>query len=178
MGMENKTNFIIAVNGYKIIKKEKKIDFTDVTSSDNMNKKVLLRAIEPLNNECIVTNDVKNMVEHIKRDSYDSAFLISKKFTENAVSEMVKQKIQHVSDDYMPPFEIEKLYLAIVDYTKNECQKKCGKVSLLASDCTEKKTANLCRIRALTNNAKCHFDQELVGLLKNDLKIALAITKP
>ena len=130
MGMENKTNFIIAVNGYKIVKKEKNADFTDVTASDSLNKKVLLRVIEPVSDQCIVTNDVKNMAELVKRDSYDSAFLISKKFTDNAVNEMEKQKIQHVSDDYMPPFEIEKLYLAIVDCTNNQCQKKCGKDSL------------------------------------------------
>ncbi len=177
MGMENKTNFIIAVNGYKLVKKEKNADFTDVTVTDNLNKKVLLREIEPLSNECVVINDVKNMAELIKRDSYDSAFLISKKFTENAVNEMVKQNIQHVSDDYMPPFEIEKLYQAIVDYANNQCLKKCGKLSLIVSDCTEKKTADICRIRSLANNAKCHFEQQLVGLLKNDLKMALAITK-
>ncbi len=178
MGMENKTNFIIAVNGYKIVKKEKNASFTDVTASDSMNKKVLLRIIEPLSNECIVTNDVKNMEELIKRDSYDSAFLISSKFTDNAVDEMARQKIQHVSDDYMPPFEVEKLYLAIVDCANNQCQKHCGKVTLAIPDCTEKKTADICRTRTLTNNAKCHFDQGLVGLLKNDLKIALALNRP
>jgi len=178
MGMENKTNFIIAVNGYKIVKKEKTVDFTDLTALDNLNKKVLLRVIEPSSNECIVTSDVKNMAELVKRDCYDSAFLISNKFTDNAVNETVKQKIQRVSDDYMPPFEIEKLYLAIVDCANNKCQRQCGKVSLVESDCTEKKTADICRIRALGNNAKCHFEQKLVGLLKNDLKIALAITKP
>ncbi|MGO8806361.1 MAG: hypothetical protein ACLQO7_07105 [Candidatus Bathyarchaeia archaeon] len=178
MGMENKTNFIIAVNGYKVVKKEKNANFTDVTVSDSLNKKVLLRVIEPVSDQCIVTNDVKSMAELVKRDSYDSAFLISKKFTDNAVNEMEKQKIQHVSDDYMPPFEIEKLYMAIVGCTNNQCQKQCGKVSLDSSDCTEKKTADLCRIKSLSNNAKSHFDRELVGLLKNDLKIALAITKP
>ena len=164
MGMENKTNFIIAVNGYKIVKKEKNADFTDVTASDNWNKKVLLRMIEPLSNECIVMNDVKNMAELIKRDSYDSAFLISKKFTDNAVSEMEKQKIQHVSDDYMPPFEIEKLYSAIVDCANNQCQKKMWKRFFITSDCTEKKTADICKIRALANNAKCHFEQRIGGL--------------
>ena len=178
MGMENKTNFIIAVNGYKIVKKDKNADFTDVTVSDNLNKKVLLRMIEPSNDQCIVMNDVKSMAELIKRDSYDSAFLISKKFTDNAVSEMEKQKIQHVSDDYMPPFEIEKLYSAIVDYANGQCQRKCGKDSMITSDCTEKKTADLCKIRALANNAKCHFEQQLVGLLKNDLKVALALSRP
>ena len=178
MGMENKTNFIIAVNGYKIVKKEKKACFTDVLALDSLNKKVLLRVIEPVSNECIVTQDVKNMAEFVKLDSYDSAFLIGKKFTDNAVSEMEKDNIQQVSDDYMPPFKTEKLYLAIVDCANNQCQKKCGKVALVPSDCLEKKTADICRIRALANNAKCHFDQDLVGLLKNDLKLALAITKP
>src|SRR5208337_1442253 len=109
----NKTNFIIAVNGYKIVKKETNANFTDVSALDNLNQKVLLRIIEPLDNECIVVNDVRNMAKLIERDNYDSAVLISKKFTNDAVGEMAKQNIQHVSDDFMPPFDIEKLYMAI-----------------------------------------------------------------
>lgn len=178
MGMENKTNFIIAVNGYKVVKKDRNANFTDVAASDNLNKKVLLRVIEPLNNEYICINDVKQMTELIERDSYDSAFLISKKFTIDAVNEMIKHKIQHVSDDYMPPFNTEKLYLAIVDYANNQCHRKCGNDSSITSDCAEKKVANICRTRAVANIAKYHFEQGLVGLLKNDLKMALAINTP
>jgi hypothetical protein len=175
--MENKTNFIIAVNGYKVVKKDRNANFTDVAALDNLNKKVLLRAIEPLDNEYICINDVRQMTELIKRDSYESAFLISRNFTDNAVNEMAKQKIQHVSDDYMPPFDIQKLYMAIVDYASNQCQKQCGKDLPITSDCPEKKVSGLCKIRVVTKNAKCHFEQGLVGLLKNDLKMALALSK-
>ena len=177
MGMENKISFIVAVNGYKIVKKETNANFTDVTALDSLNKKVLLRLIEPLSNECVVSNDVKNMAELIKRDNYDSAILISKKFTNNAVDEMTKQKIEHVSDDYLPPFDIEKLYLAIVDFANSQCQKKCGKVPVVKSDCAEKKVFDQCRTKALVDSAKYHFEQGSSGLLKNDLKIALALTK-
>jgi hypothetical protein len=177
MGMENKISFIVAVNGYKVIKKETNANFTDVTALDSLNKKVLLRLIEPVSNECVVSNDVKNVAELIKRDNYDSAILISKKFTNNAVDEMTKQKIEHVSDDYLPPFDIEKLYLAIVDFANSQCQKKCGKVPVVKCDCAEKKVFDLCRTKALADSAKYHFEQGSSGLLKNDLKIALALTK-
>jgi hypothetical protein len=112
VGIGNKANLIVAVNGYKILKKETNANFTDVSAIDNLNKKVLLRIIEPLGSECIVLNAVLKLAEAIKLGGYDSAFLISKKFTDTAIAEMSKHKIQYASDNYMPPFSIEKLYLA------------------------------------------------------------------
>ena len=173
---ENKTNLVIAVRGYKTVKKQKNIHCTDVTALDNLNNKVLLRVVEPLGNEFIGINDIKNMAEFIKIESYDSAILISKKFTDAAVSEMAKHKIQHVSDDYMPPFAIEELYLAIMNLVSNQCLKKCGKNRTPKSECVEK-VAELCKIRTLDSNAKRHFEEGLVGLLKNDLKVALALNR-
>lgn len=173
---ENKTNFIIAVRGYKKVSKEKNANFTDVTALDNLNSKVLLRVIEPLGFEYVDINDVKRMAEFIKRENYDSAILIGKKFTDSAVSEMVKQKIQHVSDDFMPPFHIEELYSAIVDCVNNQCLKKCGKEASVKLDCTEKKV-DLCKISSVAGSAKSHFEEGLIGLLKNDLKIALALNR-
>jgi len=175
MIMENKTNFILAIRGYKSVKKEKKANCTDFSALDNSNNKVLLRIIEPLCNEYIDINDVKRMAEFIKQEEYTSAILISNKFTGNAVDEMSKQKIQHVSDDYMPPFGIEELYLAIIGCANSQCQKKCGKLPEAVSECTEKKVADVCRTRALAFSAKSHFEQGMIGLLKNDLKVALAI---
>jgi hypothetical protein len=177
MGMGNKLNLIVAVNGYKIIKKETTPYFTDVSATDNLNKKVLLRIIEPLGSECIVVNDVLKMAESVKLGEYDCAFLISKKFTDDAISEMLKHKIQYASDDYLPPFDIEKLYLAIVDYANSQCQRKCGKVPVAIYDCLEKKATDGCKTRAVADSAKRHFEQGLVGLLKNDLIIALALSK-
>ncbi len=167
----------MAVRGYKSVKKQKNSNFTDVTALDNSNNKVLLRTMEPLTNGYICLNDVKNMAEAIKRDSYDSAILISKQFTDNALKEMSKQKIQHVSEDYMPPFDIQELYLAIVNCANSHCQKKCGKVSsLVITECTEK-AAYLCKTKALAVAAKRHFEEGTVGLMKNDLRVALALAR-
>ena len=173
---ENKTNLIMAVRGYKNATKQKSANFTDITASDNLNNKVLLRIIEPLGNEYIGVSDVKNAAEFIKQENYDSAILISKRFTDTAVKEMVKQKIQHVSDDYMPPFHIEELYLAIVDCVNNQCLKKCGKVAPVKSGCTEGKI-DFCKINTFAGSAKLHFEEGLIGLLKNDLKTALALNR-
>ena len=177
MGVGNKANLIVAVNGYKILKRETKANFTDVSAMDNLNKRVLLRIIEPFGSECIVVNDVLKLVESIKLGGYDWAFLISKKFTDDAIAEMLKRKVQYASDDYMPPFDIEKLYLAIVDCANIQCQRKCGKVPLAVSDCMGKKATDGCKIRAVADSAKCHFEQGLVGLLKNDLMMVLALSK-
>jgi hypothetical protein len=177
MGMENKTNFIVAVRGYKIVKKEAKANCIDVTATDTLNNKVLLRIIEPLNNECIGSDAVKNMTEFLKTEDYNQAILVSNRFTDNAIQEMTKQKIQRVSDDYMPPFEIQELYSAIVNCANNQCNKKCGKTQETISECEEIKVADLCRIKTLGKSAKSHFEQGLIGLLKNDLKTALALNK-
>jgi len=173
---ENKANLIIAVRGYKMVKKQKNFQCTDVTALDNLNNKVLLRIIEPLGSEFICVNDIKNMAEFIKFECYDSAILISKKFTDGAVSEMVRHRIQYVSDDYMPPFAIEELYLAIMDLVNGQCLKKCGTVRTAKNECLEK-VSELCKLRTLASNAKCHFEDGLVGLLKNDLKVALALDR-
>ncbi len=178
MGLENKTNLIIAINGYKITKKEKSAYSTDISVIDCLNKKVLLRVMDSLDSEYVVANDVKDMEELIKRDSYDFGFLISKKFTDGAINEMVKQNILHVSDIYMPPFEIGKLYSAIIDCANSQCQKKCGKTSPDAPDCSEKNKKGFCKTMTAASDAKNHFEQGLVGLLKNDLILALALNKP
>jgi hypothetical protein len=176
MSSENKTNLLIAVRGYKTVKKQRNAQCTDVTALDDLNNKVLLRIIEPLGNEFIGIDDIKNVIEFIENESYDSAILISKKFTDGAVNEMVKHKIQLVSDDYMPPFAIEELYLAIMDLVNSQCLKKCGKVSSTKSECVER-VLEICKIRTLTGSAKRHFEEGLVGLLKNDLKVALALNR-
>lgn len=177
MGIGNKTNLIVAVNGYKILKKETKANFTDVSAVDNLNNKVLLRMIEPLGNECIVVRDVLKMAESIKLNDYERGFLISKQFTNDAIAELVKRKIQYASDDYIPPFDIEKLYLAIVDCANSQCQRKCGIVPLAITDCLEKRAIDGCKIRAVADSAKCHFERGVVGLLKNDLMMVLALSK-
>jgi hypothetical protein len=171
---ETKTNFIIAVRGYKIVNKQKSGTATDIIALDNSNNKVLLRTIEPLTPEYIGINEIKTFVELIKRESYDQAIVISKHFTDNAQTEISKQKIEYISEDYMPPFDIQELYLAIVNCANNYCQKKCGKVIPAIPECDEK-TADACKTRALAASAKEHFENGTTGLLKNDLRVALAL---
>ncbi|NLF87207.1 hypothetical protein GX563_00120 [Candidatus Bathyarchaeota archaeon] len=171
---ETKTNFIIAVRGYKVINKQRSGIATDIVAVDNSNNKVLLRTIEPLTPEYIGVNVIKSMAEEVERESYDSAIVISKHFTDNALSEINKQKIEYISEDYMPPFDIQELYLAIMNCANNSCQRKCGKVLPIIPECSEK-TADGCRTKALALDAKEHFENGTLGLLKNDLRVALAL---
>lgn len=171
---QTKTNFIIAVRGYKIINKQRSGTATDIVALDNSNNKVLLRTIEPLTPEYIGVNDIKSMAEFVKRESYNSAIVVSKHFTDNALSELSKEKIEYISDDYMPPFDIQELYLAIVNCANNSCQKKCGKVLSIIPDCSEK-IADSCKTKALAKSAKEHFENGTTNLLKNDLRVALAL---
>jgi hypothetical protein len=175
MSVANKSKFIIAVRRYKIIKSERSVNFTDISAVDPLNKKVLLRAIDPSCNRYVGLNDVIELSNQVKVGEYDSAILISSNFTENATTEMVKQNIQCVSDNYMPPFAMEDLYLAIINCAANQCNKKCSKVPEVIPECNEIKDADLCKIRGIAANAKAHFDAGALGLLKNDLKMALAL---
>jgi hypothetical protein len=172
---EIKTNFIMAVRGYKTVKKQKNANFTDVEAVDDCSNKVLLRIIEPLTNEYIVVNDVRKMAEAVKGENYHSAILISRHFTPNALEEMQKQKIQYISEDYMPPFDIQDLYLAVMNCASSQCQKKCSRVSPV-NECSDK-AADFCKTKAFAAAAKRHFEDGAVGLLKNDLKMALALTR-
>jgi hypothetical protein len=171
---QTKTNFIIAVRGYKVINKQRSGSATDIVALDNSNNKVLLRTIEPLTPEYVGVNDIKSMAELVKRESYGSAIVVSKHFTDNALSEIGKNKLEYVSEDYMPPFDIQELYLAIVNCANNSCQKKCGKVLSAIPECCEK-TADGCKTKALAASAKEHFENGTTGLLKNDLRVALAL---
>ncbi|MFA7398170.1 MAG: hypothetical protein WC046_06775 [Candidatus Bathyarchaeia archaeon] len=173
---ENKLNLIMAVRGYKNPQREKKSFGLDVTATDSLDRKVLLRIIDPLANEYISIRDIKNLESTIEKEHFDSAILISKQFTDAALEEMNKQKIQYASDDYMPPFDIQDLYLAIVNSANNKCQKKCGKVLIEISNCGEK-VGDLCKVRAVAKSAKNHFEDGNIGLLKNDLKMVLSLNR-
>lgn len=177
MSLENKTNFVIAVQGYKDIKKEAVSNYTDFTATDSLDKKVLLRVIAPIGNEYIGLFAIQKIIEDMKRKNFDQAIVISKKFTANAIQEMNNQKIQYVSDEYMPPFDIEALYIAIVNCASNQCQKRCGKQLKVITECTEKTYADVCKVRSLAKNAKVNFEQGSIGLLKNDLKMALSLNQ-
>jgi len=174
MSIVNKTRLLMAIRGYKTLKNQPNGKYTDISALDGPNKKVLLRIMDPLNNRYADLNDVANLVEQIKVDSYDSGILISNNFTEGANNEMVKQNIQYISESVMPAFATKDLYFAILNCASNLCTKKCGKVPMDIAGCEEIKDADLCRTRILATNAKAHFEAGMLGLLKNDLKIALA----
>ncbi len=174
MGIEDKMNLVMAVNGYKSVKRQRFVNCTDVTALDTLNKKILLRIIEPLGEEYIGLNDIKEVSALISCEGYDAAIVFSKKFTCGAVSEMVKQKIRYVSDDCMLPFTIKGLYAVVVECINSQCVKQCG-VSQDGSGC--KKIVKMCGLNVLISSAKSHFDAGAVGLLKNDLKMALAVNR-
>jgi hypothetical protein len=178
MSVEDKTKFIIAIRNYKCTKTEKHSDRTDTTVLNELNEKILLRSIEPeCQNGFIGIDDVKKMMKIIKLEDYNKGILISKHFTVAAVQEMKQENIQQVSDEYMPPFETEKLYLTINNCINNQCKAKCGEIHSRKSDCKGNQKSNLCKIRALSDNALFHFEQGWVGLMKNDLKLVLAVNK-
>ena len=177
MSVEEKTELIIAVHDYKYVKKEKRSDCTDVTALDALNEKILLRSIEPEGKGFVSFSDVKDMIAVIKREDYNRGILISKRFTVAAAEEMVQENIQQVSDEYMPPIDTEKLYLAITNCINNKCKTKCGINPLKKSECQKKQKAGPCKVKALNDNALFHFEQGWVDLLKNDLKLVLALNK-
>ncbi len=178
LSMEDKTEFIIAIRDFRHTKTKKLANCIDFTVFDALDKKVLLRCIEPYGNEFVGLGVVKSMIELIKREDYNRGILISKRFTAAALEGMVKGNIQQVSDEYMPHFDTEKLYLAIFNRVSDQCKTKCGKIALKEPDCQEKKhDKSPCKIKALATNALFHFEQGWIDLLQNDLKLALALSK-
>jgi hypothetical protein len=174
MSITNKTKLLIAVRKYKVIKSERKTNYTDISVVDPLNKKVLLRTIDPLSTRYVDLNDVNSLTNQVKFDAYDSAILISNNFTQSATSEMARQNIQCISETYMPPYTIEDLYGAVMNLAGPQCGKKCGKTPERIPDC-EIKDADMCSIWSLACSAKNHFETGSIGLLKNDLKMALAL---
>jgi hypothetical protein len=175
MSAANKTRFIIAVRRYKIISSARNANFTDISVLDPSNKKILLRTIDPSSNRYVDLSDITSLTDKVKAEAYDSAILISSNFTLSATTEMMKQNIQCVSESYMPPFALEDLYLAIISCVSNKCNKKCGKIPEEIPECNEIKDADMCKIRGIAADAKAHFEAGAIGLLKNDLKVALAL---
>ncbi len=180
MSIEDKTKFIIAIRNYKFLKSEKHSSCIDVTASDALNEKILLRSIEPQGkNEFVNVDDVKSMLKVMKSQDFNQGVLISRRFTVAAAEEMAQENIQQVSDEYMPPFDSEKLYLAINTCINSQCKTNCGKIPLKESDCkAHTKDGEICKIRSLSDNATFHYDQGWVDLMKNDLILLLSLNKP
>lgn len=179
MSVEDKTKFIIAVRNYKFLKSEKHSSCVDVTVSDALNEKILLRSIDSQGkNEYVSVDDVKSMLKVMKSQDYNRGVLIGRRFTVAAAEEMAQENIQQVSEEYMPPFDTEKLYLAINTCINSQCKTNCGKTPLKKGDCkAHTKDGDFCKVRDLSDNASFHYDHGWVDLMKNDLKLLLSLNE-
>jgi hypothetical protein len=179
MSVEDKAELIIAVRNYKFKSRKKRIDGVDFTVSDTQSdEKVLLRSIEPQAKAGYVgLDDVKKMLEVMKSQDCDRGVIIGKRFTVAAAEQMALEKIQQVSDEYMPPIKPENLYFTVNDCVNSLCKAKCGRVPLKNSDCKAYLEAESCRVRSISVDALFHFERGWINLLKNDLKQLLSLYK-
>jgi hypothetical protein len=179
MSIEDKAELIIAVRNYKCEKRKKWSDSIDFTVSDvESDEKILLRTIEPQSKAGFVgVDDVKKMLKAMKSEDCHRGVLIGKRFTTAAAEEMATEKIQQVSDEYMPPFNPEKLYLTINDRVNDLCRARCNDIPLKQSDCKAFTAGSSCRVRTVSNNALFHFERGWTCLLKDDLKQLLSLRK-
>jgi hypothetical protein len=177
MSTQDKTEFIMAIRKYTCTKTERRSERIDVTASNASNEKILLRSIEPQGAGFVGVDEVKKMIRVMKNEKYNTGILIGRRFTTAAVQEMRLGKIQQVSDEYMPPFDTENLFLAIANCVDEQCKAKCGKIPLKKSDCTGYLHGNPCRVRALSDNSIFHFKRDWINLMKNDLKQLLSLSR-
>ena len=119
------------------------------------------------------------MVETMKKEHYDEGILVSNRFTESAKREMNQKHIQMISENYMPPFEPQKLYLTMRDCLDDLCRTKCGRVPEIEADCKGRNPDGdySCKGRLISDNALFHFEHEWINLLKKDLMQLLALQK-
>jgi hypothetical protein len=162
----------MAMRNYSCEDREKWDDGTDIIVLDtSSNEKVLLRIVETKSKSGFVGVDtVRKMLEAMEREDYDKGVLFGKRFTDAAKQELIQHHIQRISEEYMPTFKPERLYLRINQYVNELCKMKCGKIPEKASDCKDD-----CRIRIISDNASFHFEQGWVNLMKKDFKQLLSL---
>lgn len=179
MSVEDKAELIIAIRNYKCEKRKKRANGIDFTVSDTASdERILLRSIEPQSKAGFVgVDDVKKMIKVMESEDYNRGVLIGKRFTVAAVEEMAQKNIQQVSDEYMPPFKPETLYLTVNNCVNNLCRAKCGKVPLKEADCKGYTQETPCRVKEISRNASFHFEKGWISLLKDDLKQLLLLNK-
>jgi hypothetical protein len=181
MSVEDKAELIMAIKNYKCKKREKRTDGVDFKASDIASEeKILLRAIETQGKTGFIgIDDVKKMLKVMKHGNYNSGVLIGNRFTDAAVQEMKLSHIQQVSDEYMPSFQPEKIYLTINDCVNNLCKAKCGEIPQSELDCkSHHLKEESCRVRSISDNAFFHFEHGWCDLMKDDLKQLLSLNKP
>lgn len=182
MSMKLKAELVMAVRDYECKERESWDEGTDFTASAaDSDEKILLRVIsEPKSKSDAVGVDVvRQMVETMKEKRYDRGVLITNRFTESAKREMKQKKIEMVSENYMPPFEPQKLYLAIQDGIDDLCKTKCGVVPEKEADCRGRNPDGdySCDVRLISDNALFHFKRGWIRLLRKDLMRLLALQK-
>jgi hypothetical protein len=160
------------MRNYSCEDREKSDEGIDITALDTAsNEKILLRIAEPKSKSGFIGIDaVRKMLEAMKNEEYDKGFLFGKRFTAAAKQELMQNDIQRISEQYMPRFKPDRLYLRINNYVNELCKAKCGKIPKKESDCKGN-----CRIRIISDNASFHFEQGWTSLMKKDLKQLLSM---
>ena len=162
----------MAMRNYNCEEREKWDEGVDIIASDiASNQKILLRIVESKSKSGFVGIDaVRKMVEAMDREDYDKGFLFGKRFTAAAKQELIQNDIERVSEQYMPRFKPERLYLRINNYVNELCKASCGKIPQKESDCQGN-----CRVRVISDNASFHFEQGWMNMMKKDLKQLLSM---
>lgn len=182
MSMKLKAELVMAVRGYECKGEQRWDEGTDFTASDiDLGEKILLRVIteSKSKSDAVSVDTIKQMVETMKEERYDKGILISDRFTESAKREMNQNNIQMISENYMPPFKPQKLYLAIQDCIDDLCKAKCGMVPEKEANCKGKNPdgAYSCDVKLISDNAVFHFKRRWIKFLRKDLMRLLALQK-
>ena len=169
----------MAVRDYECQERQRWDEGIDFTALDaESDEKILLRVITaPKSESNIVGLDaVREMVEVMEEERYDKGVLISDRFTESAKKEMSQKGIQMISEKYMPPFEPQKLYIALQDCMDEFCKAKCGQVPKTEADCKGINSDGdyACKVRLISDNALFHLEHGWTNLLRKDLMKLLA----
>lgn len=173
-----KAEFIMAVEGFENEERHRWDKGVDIVAESE--GKILLRVItEPESRSGKVgITAVKEMSEAMKVEDYDKGVLISKGFSEGARDEMRREGIQPVSEQLMPTFKSDRLYLAMQDYINDLCQTKCGLIPMKKSDCKDlfyESNNYSCRVRLISDNASFHLERGWINLLQKDFQQLIAV---
>ena len=172
ISIKDEAELLIAVRNYSCKESEKWDDGTDITALDTeSNEKILLRIVKPKSESGFIGIDaVRKMLKAMEREEYDKGVLFGNRFTDAAKQELLQNDIQRISEQYMPRYKPERLYLRINNYVNKSCKAKCGKIPQKESDCK-----GHCRVKIISDNAAFHFEQGWISLMKKDFKELLSL---
>jgi hypothetical protein len=175
ISIKDEAELFMAMRNYSCEEREKWDGGIDITALDEeSNEKILLRIVESKSKSGYIGIDaVRKMREAMECYTYDKGFLFGKRFTDAAKEELIQNDIQRISEQYMPSFKPERLYLRINNYVNKLCKVKCGKIPKKETDCKGN-----CRVRIISDNASFHFEQGWINLMKKDFKQLLSLDNP